>query len=354
MDFLKDLFHSFIPNSENDYKPHFFRVRAVLTTAVVILILAGGALTVQTAIRSNFDYIAAVVASALVDLTNGDRSANGFPRLALNPVLQRVAELKAADMAAKSYFAHNSPDGITPWHWFGEAGYDFAYAGENLATYFSDSADVARAWMNSPGHRANILNEHFTEIGIATAEGTYNGVPTVFVVQMFGTPAARLSTPVATETPATKIETPDTAPSQVAGTSTAPTLEPATTTPEQPATVSPPKVTVTSVSKPASTTSPIIILGSTAEEFTLPEVDPFTKVLVANDNFIAVQKTVATNSPLAFAAGSGTSVSLVQQIVTSPQSSVETVLFALAALIALALALMIGICLLYTSPSPRD
>ncbi|MEK9176997.1 MAG: CAP domain-containing protein, partial [Patescibacteria group bacterium] len=126
MDFLKDLLHSFIPIPENDYKPHFFRLPAVIAVTLVIVMLAGGAFALQSAIVSNYEYIAAVVASALVDLTNGDRSANGLSRLALNPVLQRAAELKAADMAAKNYFAHNAPDGTSPWHWFNEAGYNFA------------------------------------------------------------------------------------------------------------------------------------------------------------------------------------------------------------------------------------
>ena len=91
-------------------------------------------------------------------------------------------------MARYSYFAHSSPTGITPWYWFTKSGYRFIYAGENLAINFSDSGAVNQAWMNSPGHRSNILNINFTEIGIATAEGMYQGQPTTYVVQMFGKP----------------------------------------------------------------------------------------------------------------------------------------------------------------------
>ncbi len=140
--------------------------------------------------------LAAVVSAVLVDLTNGDRSANSLGGLTISPVLVSAAQAKANDMAAKGYFAHVSPDGKNSWYWFKQAGYMFIYAGENLAVDFSDSIDVEQAWMNSPTHRANILDGNFTQIGIATAQGVYQGRLTTFVVQMFGTPAT-VGAPVA-------------------------------------------------------------------------------------------------------------------------------------------------------------
>ncbi len=134
--------------------------------------------------------LAAVVSSILVDLTNGDRAVSGLGILTVNPALVAAAQAKANDMAEHGYFAHVSPAGIDPWHWFKGAGYAFEYAGENLAIDFADSADVERAWMNSPTHRKNILDPHYTEIGIATAQGMYQGRLTTFVVQEFGAPAA--------------------------------------------------------------------------------------------------------------------------------------------------------------------
>lgn len=92
-------------------------------------------------------------------------------------------------MASKEYFSHNSPEGVTPWHWFKEAGYNFLYAGENLAINFTDSTDVEKAWLESPTHRANIMNVEFREIGMATVKGVYKNYPTIYIVQMFGTPA---------------------------------------------------------------------------------------------------------------------------------------------------------------------
>ncbi len=114
--------------------------------------------------------------------------------------------MKADDMATKGYFAHTSPEGLTPWYWFAQVGYNYTYAGENLAINFNESKDVDTAWLASPTHRANILNSHYTEIGIATAQGMYKGVQATFVVQMFGTPVvfdykptAKVSAPVATK-----------------------------------------------------------------------------------------------------------------------------------------------------------
>lgn len=138
---------------------------------------------------------ASVIDSVLVDLTNTDRVAYNLGTLTVNEKLVAAAQAKANDMAAKSYFSHTSPEGLDSWHWFKQSGYDFKSAGENLAVDFSDSADVERAWMNSPTHRDNILNGKYTEVGIATASGMYNGHSTVFVVTMFGTPRVGATTP---------------------------------------------------------------------------------------------------------------------------------------------------------------
>jgi hypothetical protein len=145
--------------------------------------------------------LASVISSVLVDLANGDRGAEKIGGLTVSPVLTAAAQAKADDMAAKGYFAHTSPDGKSSWYWFQQAGYTFLYAGENLAVDFSDSNDVEQAWMNSPTHRANILDDHFTQIGIATAQGTFDGHRTTFVVQMFGTPAAHAAPVTAAVSP---------------------------------------------------------------------------------------------------------------------------------------------------------
>ncbi len=132
---------------------------------------------------------AAVYSAVLVDLTNKARAENNTPTLTLSDTLTQAAQMKANDMASKQYFAHTSPDGTTPWYWFQKAGYGFMYAGENLAVDFSESSDVENAWLASPKHRENIVDNRFSEIGIATKTAMWQGRETTFVVQLFGTPS---------------------------------------------------------------------------------------------------------------------------------------------------------------------
>ncbi len=126
----------------------------------------------------------------MIALTNDERSQNSIGGLTENSLLDAAAQAKAADMAAKGYFAHVGPDGKEPWAWITGAGYDYQYAGENLAVRFTDSSDVVNAWMASPTHRANIVKPQYTEIGVGVAQGTFQGQPATYVVQYFGAPRA--------------------------------------------------------------------------------------------------------------------------------------------------------------------
>jgi len=130
---------------------------------------------------------------AILEGVNKQRLANLLPVLTLNSQLNKAAELKAADMVKNGYFDHNSPEGFTPWHWFDEAGYNFIYAGENLAADFNSPRNIVQAWMDSPSHRQNILDNHFNETGLAVIQGNYNGHSSLFVVQMFGQPRIRVN-----------------------------------------------------------------------------------------------------------------------------------------------------------------
>ncbi len=185
----KRLKNHFIPHQGNDYKPHFVRERNIVGLALLSVAIFGLAFSIKNLITRNPGLLSAVITSVLVDLTNNNRTTEHLAALTPNEVLAAAAQKKADDMAAKGYFAHNSPDGKTPWYWFTQEGYQFLYAGENLAVNFVDSEDVVLAWMNSAGHRANIMNGKFTEIGIAMASGIYNGKETIYVVQLFGNPA---------------------------------------------------------------------------------------------------------------------------------------------------------------------
>ena len=92
-------------------------------------------------------------------------------------------------MNNNNYFEHNSPSGITPWYWVKKVGYRYTFVGENLALNYFTSESAHTALINSPGHRANILNENFTEIGINYVRGKLNGEDAFFVVQHFASPA---------------------------------------------------------------------------------------------------------------------------------------------------------------------
>lgn len=127
-----------------------------------------------------------VTVQKVIDLTNADRTEKGLSILAENDKLKKAAEDKAEDMIRKNYFSHNSPEGVTPWHWIEEEKYDYDYAGENLAMDFTTAEKMNEAWLASPTHRANVLNEKYKDIGIAIKEGMINGHSTINVVQMFG------------------------------------------------------------------------------------------------------------------------------------------------------------------------
>ena len=131
---------------------------------------------------------AAVDASDVVTLTNENRTDDGLPALAENPLLMQAAQDKANDMAANSYYAHVSPDGKSPLYWLQLVGYHYLNAGENLVIDRTTSEQVVDAWMASPDHRANILRPQFTEVGVGVAQGVYQGLATTYVVQEFGTP----------------------------------------------------------------------------------------------------------------------------------------------------------------------
>lgn len=186
----KHFLKAFVPHEHNEHKPHIFRPLGLLVVGLFIIgFFMFARLQVYILTQSEY-FLSAVLPSVLVDLANDDREDEGFPALSISPVLEEAAQLKANDMAEKGYFAHTSPEGLAPWYWLDEAGYRYFAAGENLAVNFSDSKNVEEAWMDSPSHRANILSNNFTEIGIATARGEYKGRETVFVVQMFGRPVS--------------------------------------------------------------------------------------------------------------------------------------------------------------------
>ena len=102
----------------------------------------------------------------VVDLVNQERAAAGLSALKVNTKLSAVAEKKAEDMAVNNYFSHTSPTYGSPFDMMKQFGISYTSAGENIAMGQKTPADVMNGWMNSSGHRANILNTSYTEIGV--------------------------------------------------------------------------------------------------------------------------------------------------------------------------------------------
>ncbi|WP_028960286.1 CAP domain-containing protein [Streptomyces sp. UNC401CLCol] len=119
----------------------------------------------------------------VVELTNRERARAGLPPLSRDPLLTTAAQAHSADMVARDFYAHTAPDGGKPWDRAAAAGSRCRAVGENIACGQRSAAEVVRGWMNSPGHRANILKPEFTHIGVGFAGGGRAGT---YWTQLFG------------------------------------------------------------------------------------------------------------------------------------------------------------------------
>jgi len=135
--------------------------------------------------------------SKIIAETNLQRQENGnLPALKENANLDKAAAAKANDMFLNHYFEHVSPTGVDPGKLVQGYGYDYIVAGENLILgNFSSEKEVVQDWMNSPGHRANILNNRYTEVGVAIIKGNYKGQTVWIGVQEFGLPLSSCAQP---------------------------------------------------------------------------------------------------------------------------------------------------------------
>lgn len=155
--------------------------------------------TLWPTLQNILGYATNMSLSGLLQSTNEQRSAENLASLTLNEKLNAAAQSKANDMAARNYWSHNTPEGQEPWVFFDNAGYAYLAAGENLAYGFSTSDAAVVAWMNSPGHRANIMNGQFKEVGfgVANVPNYQDSGEQTIVVAMYGNPVvASATTPV--------------------------------------------------------------------------------------------------------------------------------------------------------------
>ena len=124
----------------------------------------------------------------VLDVMNLYRAGEGLPPLALDSRLTLAAGDRMRHMEEAGFWAHQSPDGISPFVWLHARAYRYRFAGENLAAGFETAKLLVESWMESPGHRANILSADYDECGIAIIDGATTGRATGrSVVVLFAT-----------------------------------------------------------------------------------------------------------------------------------------------------------------------
>lgn len=271
MEILATLKHFFLPRESNNQRAKILHPSAIIFYILFFLAVQLSINVLGSLGSDILGYATNISVNDLFTLTNQKRTENGLSSVSLSSELNNAAAGKAQDMFTKNYWAHTAPDGTAPWVFITGANYNYLYAGENLAKDFGDSVGVVNAWMDSPTHRANILNDKYKDIGFAVANGTLNGSETTLVVQFLGTRGG--GTPQTTQVAAV----------------TAPTITPLplstpTRTPTRPTPTETPIPTVT----PTPTVIPVALIKTTPQTsnsnemaVTKPLFDPYklTKIV---------------------------------------------------------------------------
>lgn len=181
------LTHWLLPHQSNNQRAKLLHPSSLALIIVIFAFFQVGVGQISKAYPQVLGYAAQIAPGEIIRLTNVEREKQGLSDVNLDPELSAAAAQKAADMFARDYWAHVSPIGTQPWFFITSAGYNYRYAGENLARDFSDPNSVVQAWMNSPSHRENLLSDKYHDIGVAVVDGKLGGQDTTLVVQMFGT-----------------------------------------------------------------------------------------------------------------------------------------------------------------------
>lgn len=142
----------------------------------------GSAQTGNTATSSEIS-----LAQQVLTLVNQERASAGLAPLSMHAGCAQVAYDHSWDMDFRDFFSHTNPDGASPFNRMANAGITYSAAAENIAAGYATAADVMNGWMNSQGHRDNILNANFTEIGIGVRQGS-NGQYGTYWTQVFRRP----------------------------------------------------------------------------------------------------------------------------------------------------------------------
>jgi hypothetical protein len=180
--------YNFLPHPEERRRASLLSNKSFFIYCIVLFAMAVLFRVLPSVLPGVLGYASNISVEDLLHYTNAQRESDGLKDLRLNAKLSQAAAKKAQDMFAEDYWAHVSPSGKEPWDFILGSGYDYTYAGENLAKNFATSHEVVQAWYNSPSHKENLLSPNYDEIGFAVVNGVLNGYETTLVVQMFGRP----------------------------------------------------------------------------------------------------------------------------------------------------------------------
>lgn len=183
---LEHLIHHFFPHKHNNHRARALHPQILFSYLLFFVLFQFAAPFLIKTKGSVLGFATNIAEDRLFELTNQRRLEAGVAPLRFNQKLAAAAQAKAAYMFTQNFWAHNGPDGTTPWKFVTDVNYDYMYAGENLAKDFENSSDVVEAWMASPTHRDNILQPRYEDIGFAVVNGTLLGEDTTLIVQMFG------------------------------------------------------------------------------------------------------------------------------------------------------------------------
>jgi cysteine-rich secretory family protein len=192
--FKAKLAHLFIPQRSNNHRSQILHPESLLILVAVVIGFFSLLQTVRffpSLHNSVLGFSSSITAIQVIEQTNQERAKLGLKPLVINQQLSAAALAKAQDMLNDQYWAHTSPEGRQPWDFMKAANYSYRVAGENLARDFHGTTEMISAWMASPMHKANIVNEKYEQLGIAVVDGRLEGFDTVLVVQMFGSPAQK-------------------------------------------------------------------------------------------------------------------------------------------------------------------
>lgn len=176
----------FAPHPHNNHKAKILRPRSIVIL-IGLFIMGRSIVDITIGLKPGvLGFASQIDPDKVIELTNTERLSAGVTLLKESSELDQAALAKATDMFENNYWAHVSPTGTEPWYFVTQSGYQYKHAGENLARDFSNPKDVVTAWMASPTHRQNLLDNRYKDIGVAVVDGYINGVETTIVVQLFG------------------------------------------------------------------------------------------------------------------------------------------------------------------------